>query len=384
MLKSLTRLWISGMQQAAKAQRSQQKKLLKSLLPKPARKAARSTVKPAVKKPAASIPRPASKAKAATAATPAAVAPGFAARLPGKWMAFYYSSLSDAGALPARRMQYWVYIPANAPDGPLPMVLMLHGCEQTAAEFAQGTRMNALAEEKGFAVVYPQQSLRGHSRRCWHWYERSTQEGGDDVRLIAGIIDKVCASYPIDRGRVYVAGISAGAGMANILALRHPDKVAAVGLHSGPVFGGGHSKTGAYGVMQLGAGHLADQAIRSIMLKTARFPAMPAILIHGREDRIVRRINQEQLALQFRVLNGLGPDSAAPPIDRPARTSGAKQAHAFRLSDYRRGRKLLLRVCDVQQLEHAWSGGDCNLKYNACKGPDASRMMWDFFSRHRR
>jgi poly(3-hydroxybutyrate) depolymerase len=44
----------------------------------------------------------------------------------------------------------------------------------------------------------------------------------------------------------------------------------------------------------------------------------------------------------------------------------------------------MLRVCEIQHLEHAWSGGDCSLKYNACAGPDASRMMWDFFARHRR
>jgi poly(hydroxyalkanoate) depolymerase family esterase len=374
MLKSLTRLWLSGMQQAAKAQRSQQKKLLKSLLPKPPKKT-RSAVK-AVPKRAVKRAAPSLSSSSSTPAAPSA-------RLPGKWMAFYYSSLSDGGTLPARRMQYWLYLPASAPPGPLPMVVMLHGCEQTVAHFAQGTRMNALAEEKGFAVLYPQQSLRGHANRCWHWYERSTQDGGDDVRLIAGIVDKVCKSYPIDRGRIYAAGISAGAAMANILALRHPDKVAAVGLHSGPVYGAGHSKSGAYGVMQLGAGHLADQAIRGVMLKAAAFPAMPAILIHGSDDRVVRRVNQEQLALQFRVLNGLGPGAAAAPVHKPAR-SGARPSHAYRLQDFRHGRKLLLRVCEVEQLEHAWSGGDCSLKYNACAGPDASRMMWDFFERHRR
>ena len=371
MLKSLTRLWLSGMQQAAKAQRSQQKKLLKSLLPKPPKKT-RSAVKAAPSAP-----------KAASVRAPARAPAPAPARLPGKWMAFYYSSLSDGGTLPGRRMQYWLYMPASAPAGPLPMVVMLHGCEQTAAQFAQGTRMNALAEEKGFAVLYPQQSLRGHPNRCWHWYERSTQDGGDDVRLIAGIIDKVCGNYPIDRRRIFAAGISAGAGMANILALCHPDKVAAVGLHSGPVYGAGHSKTGAYGVMQLGATHLADKAIRGVMLKAAAFPPMPAILIHGQDDRVVRRINQDQLALQFRVLNRLGPGTAAAPLDKPAR-GGARPSHAYRLQDFRHGRKLLLRVCEVQQLQHAWSGGDCSLKYNACPGPDASRMMWDFFVRHRR
>jgi poly(hydroxyalkanoate) depolymerase family esterase len=376
MLKSLTRLWLSGVQQVAKTQRSQQKKLLKSLLPKPPAKARRSARSaPKAVTPTAAKPAPASARKPAPVARPA--------RLPGKWMAFYYSSLAD-GVLPARRMPYWLYIPASAAAGPLPMVVMLHGCEQTAVEFAQGTRMNALAEEKGFAVVYPQQSLRGHPNRCWHWYERSTQDGGDDIRLIDGIMDKVCASYPIDRSRVYVAGLSAGAAMANILALNHPDKVAAVGLHSGPVYGAGHNKVGAYGVMQMGAARLADEAIRALMLKSTTFPGMPAILIQGREDKVVRRVNLEQLALQFRLLNGLDAASESAPVEKPGRPAGKRQAHPYRLHDYHRGRKLVLRVCEIQHLDHAWSGGDCSLKYNACAGPDASRMMWDFFARHRR
>ena len=90
--------------------------------------------------------------------------------------------------------------------------------------------------------------------------------------------------------------------------------------------------------------------------------SMPAILVHGHEDRVVRRVNQDQLALQFRVLNGLGPGTAAPEVDKPART-GANPSHAYRLKDFRHGRKLLLRVCEVQQLEHAWSGGDCSLNW---------------------
>ncbi|MFL6715330.1 MAG: PHB depolymerase family esterase [Burkholderiaceae bacterium] len=380
MLKSLTRLWLSGVKQAAKAQRSQQRKLLKSLLPKP----------PAKARPSPAKARPSPAKAAVTSLTPAkvprraAVPPAAGTRVPGKWMAFAYSSLADGGKLPVRRMPYWLYIPASAPVGPLPLVMMLHGCEQSAEQFARGTRMNALAEQKGFAVAYPQQSLRGHPNRCWHWYERTTQDGGDDVHLIAGIIDKVCGAYPIDRARIYVAGLSAGAGMANILALRHPDKIAAVGLHSGPIFGAGHSKTGAYSVMQLGASHQAEQAIKTLLEGAAGFPAMPAILIQGREDRIVRRINQEQLEVQFRLINRLDANSAEPPVDKPGRASGRRQSHAYRIRDYRRGRKVLLRVCDVAQLEHAWSGGDCTLKYNACAGPDASRMMWDFFSRHRR
>ena len=61
---------------------------------------------------------------------------------------------------------------------------MLHGCQQTATQFAQGTRMNQWAEQMGYAVLYPQQSVSAHAQRCWKWYDRATQEGGGDVPIL--------------------------------------------------------------------------------------------------------------------------------------------------------------------------------------------------------
>ncbi|ONN63522.1 hypothetical protein BTM36_26955 [Herbaspirillum sp. VT-16-41] len=69
------------------------------------------------------------------------------------------------------------------------------------------------------------------------------------------MIEDVVSSHAIDRQRIYVCGISAGAAMAHILALMHPSLVAAVGLHSSPVFGACNSAAGAYRVMQHGSGH---------------------------------------------------------------------------------------------------------------------------------
>jgi poly(3-hydroxybutyrate) depolymerase len=107
---------------------------------------------------------------------------------------------------------------------------------------------------------------------------------------------------------------------------------------------------------------------------------MPAILLQGEADRVVRTINQSQLASQFRTLNHLGPDSAVPVVRKAANRNRA----GCRIEDYRLGRKLLLRVCNIDGLGHAWSGGDDTLKYTEGKGPDASAMMWDFFARHKR
>jgi poly(hydroxyalkanoate) depolymerase family esterase len=284
-----------------------------------------------------------------------------------------------------RRMSYWLYLPdrpaaETAERGGLPMIVMLHGCDQSATLFAQGTRMNQLAEAAGYAVLYPQQSVSTHPHRCWKWYDRVTQQGGGDVPMIVGIINKVIAKYPIDRSRIYICGISAGAGMANIVALNHPELFAGLGLHSGPSFGAGHSTIGALAVMQHGAGGRVDGAIAEVLDKRPGFPSLPTILIQGEGDQVVRPINQTQLERQAMLLNQLAPDSP----DHVVVKVGGKRGHSYQLRDVYRGRKVVLRVARIAELKHAWSGGDERLSFNSARGPNASKMMLDFFSRHRR
>jgi poly(hydroxyalkanoate) depolymerase family esterase len=305
--------------------------------------------------------------------------------LPGRWLASHYAAMPQPGQAPGQAMSYWLYIPQHVPDAAarhgLPLIVMLHGCHQSATQFAQGTRMNRLAEQKGYAVLYPQQAASTQAHRCWRWYDKSTQEGGGDTALIAAVIGKVCSDYAIDRRRIYVCGISAGAGMANILALNHPELVAAVGLHSGPAYGGGHSTVGALTVMQHGAGLQASAAIRQVLLRRPGFPVMPTILIHGEGDKVVRPVNQAQLVQQSLLLNRLPAGTQVTVVER-ARRGLTRNAHEIR--DYSAKGKVLLRVARIADLEHAWSGGDPALSFNAKAGPDASKMMLDFFAKHRR
>lgn len=356
--------------------------------PKPKRAAAKPRAAPVAKARAApsAKPRaaPVAKPATATAARPAKATAARASRsaaapsavAPGKWLAAH---VPTAGG---QRMNYWLYLPNNIPvraaSKGLPLVVMLHGCQQTATQLAQGTRMNLWAEKKGYAVLYPQQLTSSHPQRCWKWYDRDTQHGGGDVPTIIGMIHKVLTQYPIDRSRIYVAGISAGAGMANILALNHPRLFAAVGLHSGPAFGAGHSTLGALGVMRHGApGLRADVAVNEILQRHPQFPGMPTILIQGESDDVVRPINQVQLMRQSLLLNRLNE-----PAKVTHKPRGRHNAH--RLHDFYAGRKLVLRVAPIEQLDHAWSGGDPALAFNAKSGPDASKMMLEFFSRHQR
>jgi poly(hydroxyalkanoate) depolymerase family esterase len=299
-------------------------------------------------------------------------------QLPGKWMASHFTWAEAPAALP-RRLSYWLYVPQRA-EGPLPLIVMLHGCEQTAPQFAQGTRMNALAEREGFAVLYPQQSASAHPRRCWLWYDKATQQGGGEVPALAGLVREVMRRYPVDPARVYIGGLSAGAAMAHIVALNHPELFAGIGLHSGPLFGVAQGSIGALSVMRHGGEHRMFEAVEEVLARRPGFPPLPAILIQGTGDTVVAPVNQQQLARQLLRLNRL-PDSARTAVRRK---DASQRTLGYQLHDVYAGRKLMVRVASVDQLPHAWSGGDARLAFNHAAGPNASRMMVDFFKRHRR
>ncbi len=395
MLKALSRLWLRGLARAGKAQQKHAKKVFKNLLsaPKIVTKTKIKTLSQIAK--GAGFGRvitPPATVRARAGKSSSKAETGWAA-LPGKWLASYYSaSLPDGGLVSARRMAYYLYLPAQFPkrkdaettgEG-WPLIVMLHGCRQTAPEFSQGTRMNQIADKKGIAVLYPQQSLRANAHRCWEWYDKATQNGGGDVRLIVGMIEKVMEKYPIDKTRIYLCGMSAGAAMAHIVALTRPDLIAAIGLHSGPMFGAGHSTMGAYSVMQHGASKRVGPAIAEVRQQHPVSPTMPTILIHGKIDTIVRPINQSQLVQQCLLLNHLTAENMRPAVVKPGVRTGRNPCKAVEVRDAYRGRTLLLRTINIAQLEHAWSGGDERLAFNSAAGPDASKMMVNFFARHRR
>ncbi|MDW5441601.1 PHB depolymerase family esterase [Polaromonas sp. SM01] len=386
MPRSLSSLWLKNLRRLGKAQQAQGRRLFKSLLP------------PAVRAPAARRPSSAKvlkpvkvrKARAARPVQRPASPSLIPAAVPGVWRKTWFSWPGASQVASARRMLYWLYLPSGAAHAlatPLPLVVMLHGCQQTASDFATATRMNALAERKGFAVLYPQQSAAADAHRCWHWYKRATQQGQGDVRLVADMIAHVQQRYSLDTTRTYMAGLSAGAALANLVALRHPGLIAAVGLHSAPVFGTTDSAMSAYRAMQHGSGaHHSDsaQAFADTQPLLASKAGMPVILIHGDQDKVVRRINAQQLMQQFRIINAAAITRAEPVQRRfPARPSGRLRP-AYQTATYYAGRKPQLVLCEVDTLGHAWSGGDASVAFSAAEGPDATLMMWSFFARHRR
>ena len=107
---------------------------------------------------------------------------------------------------------YKIYVPSHARGRTLPLVIMLHGCAQNPDDFALGTGMNRLSEERGFIVAYPWQPMRANPSACWNWFNIKDQmRDAGEPSIIAGITRAIMVDFNIDAKRVYVAGLSAGA-----------------------------------------------------------------------------------------------------------------------------------------------------------------------------
>jgi len=285
-----------------------------------------------------------------------------------------FVSRSHAG--PAGTRAYKLYVPASRAAGePMPLVVMLHGCKQTPDDFAAGTRMNELAERLGFLVAYPAQAGHANSSGCWNWFKPQDQ-GRDqgEPAVIAGITHEVAASHAVDRRRIFVAGLSAGAAMAVVLGETYPDLYAAVGAHSGLPYAAAHDLPSAFAAMKGGTGPLAGTPRRA-----ASSNAVPTIVFHGDRDPTVDPCNGAQIVAQANTLA-----AANDPVDATlqARTEQGKApgGRTFSRTTYTDARgQVRVEQWLLHGAGHAWSGGSARGSYTDPAGPDASAEMLRFF-----
>jgi poly(hydroxyalkanoate) depolymerase family esterase len=287
----------------------------------------------------------------------------------GQFLAGSYAN--DAGVL-----GYKLYVPSSYCGQALPLVVMLHGCTQTADDFAAGTRMNAIAEERGCFVVYPEQPVAAHPARCWNWFRRSDQQRGEgEPSLIAGITRKVMHDYRVDSRRVYVAGLSAGAAAAAILGVSYPDLYAAIGVHSGLACGAASDLPSAVAAMRQGeiSAPWLDHAAAGA---DAEARIVPTIVFHGDQDLTVHPRNSAHVIAYW---------ANTSPLRASVHRDRAPGGHAYSRTIYRNASgKPILEQWDIHGCGHAWSGGSAAGTFTDPRGPDASREMIRFFFEHPR
>ena len=259
-----------------------------------------------------------------------------------------------------------IFVPSRL-NGPAPLVVVLHGCQQDADAIAAGSRWNELAEKEGFLVLYPNQQWGQNPYNCWNWFLPVNEAPGlGEPAMIAAAIWAAKLAYPVDASRVYIAGISAGGADAATMLSCYPDLFAAGAIHSGIAYGVAADASTALDVMKSGPGDRAKLGI----CDPASFKG-GVFILQGSSDTAVNPANAERLAADF----------AGKKASRVETTTPAGQTYAYKTVDFSGGR---VREVLVDGLGHAWSGGAPGASATDPRGPDATAMMWSFFSSYRR
>jgi poly(hydroxyalkanoate) depolymerase family esterase len=262
------------------------------------------------------------------------------------------------------------------------LVVVLHGCAQSAADVERGFRFDAAAVRGGFAVLYPEQPATANPQRCWNWFlESETGRDAGEVAILAKMIDSVASAQGVPRGRVALVGMSAGAAMAASVAIAHPELVGALALHSAVPAGAARDLPSAVQIMRHGVDDVdaLGEATHRAMGRGAH--VVPTIVIHGGADPFVSPANLSVVARQWAIANARAAGLASPAAAIDASAPGTP-GHAVR------GSRILgpdgqpsVESWLVDGLGHAWSGGSAEGSFTDPRGPDATGMIVEFLTR---
>lgn len=304
----------------------------------------------------------------------------------GVWHSFTYSSFLGT-------RNFFVYTPANyQPGTPVPMIVMLHGCTQTVSDFAAGTQMNTLADQKQFIVVYPQQSSLANSSLCWNWFYPANQyRDSGEAGIIGGItqaVEQDTIDWTINTHQVYLAGLSAGAAMSVIMGAAYPDLYAAIGVHSGLEYQAATSAAGALVAQRNGGPDPVTQGDAAYRTMGSNAHVVPVIVFHGTADTVVAPINGDQVVRQWMETDAQASGGfyhatfAAPSTTTSGQVTGGYSYTVRTWNDA--GGKQIQAYWTINGMGHAWSGGSSAGSFTDPAGPSATQAMYTFFMNYTR
>jgi poly(hydroxyalkanoate) depolymerase family esterase len=280
---------------------------------------------------------------------------------------------STESSTPAGVRRSALFLPSEKPRG---LLVMLHGCNQSVEEFADLSRMSALAEVEDLAVLYPEQASIHHPARCWNWFNGANQTRwtGESFWL-RNLIARTRRELGISRERTAVAGLSAGGAMAAILAVILPDEIGAAAIHSGLPFQAALDSLAGARAMLVGSEIAVERSgYNGFMTADQRDLTVRTLAIHGSEDEVIHPVNSRAVIEQALVIEDWKDDHT--------RTHSVRETPNVREEHANSGERLpfetarygeLAAHVTIQGLGHAWSG-------SGSRGPDASRMIveWAF------
>ncbi len=188
----------------------------------------------------------------------------------------------------------WYYAPENGDrSGSLALVVVLHGCTQTAAGSDAGSGWSKLAGEFGFAVLFPEQSRQNNPNLCFNWFsENDIERDRGEACSIREMIDTMVSDHGIDPTRVFITGLSAGGAMAKAMLAAYPEVFSAGAIIPGLPYGVASSVPEAFDLMRghgLPSHERLQERLRSASTHVGPWPTIS--VWHGTADKTVDESN---------------------------------------------------------------------------------------------
>jgi poly(hydroxyalkanoate) depolymerase family esterase len=210
-------------------------------------------------------------------------------------------------------LRMFTYVPEHLQPG-APLVVVLHGCAQSAGGYDFGAGWSVLADRYGFAVLLPEQKRTNNPNTCFTWFtaENTTRDRGEALS-IQQMIAHMIAVHGIDRSRIYVTGLSAGGAMTGVMLATYPELFAGGAIIAGLPYGSAGNVQEAFEAMFQGKALPArawGDLVRAASPHAGPWPKLS--VWHGDADQTVRSVNADEIVKQWTDVHGL---DAAPSLE---------------------------------------------------------------------
>jgi poly(hydroxyalkanoate) depolymerase family esterase len=217
-------------------------------------------------------------------------------------------------------LKMFTYSPPGVGEN-APLVVALHGCTQTAADYVKAG-WNDLANTLKFHVIYPEQQTANSAMRCFNWYELGDiKRGAGEALSIKQMVDAMKAQYAIDSDRVFVTGLSAGGAMTAVMLAAYPDVFAGGAILAGIPYSCATNSLDMSKCMSPGVDKTPSawgDLVRAAM-PAGYAGRLPKVSVwHGTGDAVVKPVNTKELVDQWTNVHGI--DATA---DATSTVSGA-------------------------------------------------------------
>jgi len=198
------------------------------------------------------------------------------------------------------------YVPATLAADPA-LVVVLHGCTQTAAGYDHGAGWSTLAERYGFALLLPEQQKSNNPNNCFNWFSPAdTKRSRGETLSIRQMIERMVVDQKIDRRRIFVTGLSAGGAMTSVMLACYPEVFAAGAIIAGLPYGAAANVQKAFESMfQSPPRHASDwgDLVRAASPHEGPWPRIS--VWHGNADATVVPANADAIIAQWADVHGL-------------------------------------------------------------------------------